>query len=75
MDVPDDNFDACGKKAMKDLAEAVENDALVGSLAHGFGAPEGVKGAMFDVITNFFNSDVSPEDAAKQLSDAVAMSQ
>lgn len=75
MDVPGDKFDACGQKAMKDLAEAVKNDALMGSLAHGFGAPEGVKGAMFDVITNFFNSDILSKDAAKQLADAVALAQ
>jgi len=32
-DVPDTAFDACGKKGMKDLAEANKNNTLVGSMA------------------------------------------
>ena len=75
MDVPGDKFDPCGQKAMVDLKEAVDNDALMGSMAHGHGVPEGVKGAMYDVITNFFSSDMSSEEAVKNLADAVALAQ
>ena len=75
MDVAGDKFDACGQKAMADLKEAVDNDALMGSMAHGHGVPEGVKGAMYDVITNFFSSDMSSEEAVKNLADAVALAQ
>src|SRR3954469_17925443 len=34
-DVPDTAFDDCGKKGIKDLAEASGKGALVGSMAHG----------------------------------------
>ena len=71
-DVPDTNFDACGKKAIADAKEATANNALMGSLAHGHAAPEAVKGAVYDVVTEFFNSDMSSADAAKKLSAAVA---
>ena len=37
-DVPDTDFDACGKKAMADLKAANEGGTLFGSLAQGYGA-------------------------------------
>ena len=41
--------------------------ALMGSMAHGHAAPEAVKGAVYDVVTEFFNSDMSSADAGKKL--------
>ena len=38
-DVSDEAFDDCGKKGMKDLAEANSNGTLYGSTAHGHGEP------------------------------------
>jgi glucose/mannose transport system substrate-binding protein len=72
MDVSDANFDACGKKSMADLKVALKNNALLGSFAHGHAVPEGIKGAMIDVVTKFFNSGGSAADATKQLVAAVA---
>ena len=71
-DVPDTNFDACGKKAIADAKEATASGALMGSMAHGHAAPEAVKGAVYDVVTEFFNSDMSSADASKKLAEAVA---
>ncbi len=70
-DVPDEALDDCGKKGMKDLAEAAGTDTLMGSMAHGHSAPAAVKNAMYDVITNHFNNDVSSDDAVQQLVNAV----
>lgn len=70
-DVSDEAFDACGKKGIKDLATASKNGSLIGSMAHGHAAPASVKSAMFDVITNHFNSEVSSADAVAQLVNAV----
>ncbi|MGB0849371.1 MAG: ABC transporter substrate-binding protein [Thiolinea sp.] len=74
-DVPNDDFDDCGKKGMVDLAEAAENDTLMGSMAHGHAAPAAVKNALYDVVTGHFNGDVSSEDAVKQLAEAIAGAQ
>ena len=71
-DVPDTNFDACGKKAIADAKEATASDTLMGSMAHGHAASEAVKGAVYDTVTKFFNSDMSSADAAKELQSAVA---
>jgi glucose/mannose transport system substrate-binding protein len=71
-DVSDANFDACGKKAIADAKEATAAGALMGSMAHGHAAPEAVKGAVYDVVTEFFNSDMSSADASKKLAEAVA---
>jgi glucose/mannose transport system substrate-binding protein len=70
-DVPNSAFDACGKKGMKDLAEAAANGMLMGSMAHGHAAPASVKNALYDVVTNHFNSDLSSSDAVSQLVNAI----
>ncbi|MEM8788669.1 MAG: ABC transporter substrate-binding protein [Pseudomonadota bacterium] len=74
-DVSGDNFDICAQKSMADLAEATASDTLFGSLAHGHGQPASVQAAYLDVVTQHFNSDMSAEDAANALADAVAAAQ
>ncbi|MBL8908432.1 MAG: carbohydrate ABC transporter substrate-binding protein [Rhizobiales bacterium] len=71
-DVPDAAFDDCGKKGMKDLAEANSSGELFGSMAHGYAAPAAVKNALYDVVTRHFNGEIDSAEAAKQLADAVA---
>ncbi|WFU49753.1 ABC transporter substrate-binding protein [Sinorhizobium terangae] len=70
-DVPDTDFDACGKKGIKDLAEANANGTLYGSMAHGHANPAAVKNAIYDVVTRQFNGELSSEDAVKELAAAV----
>ncbi|MBT3359013.1 MAG: sugar ABC transporter substrate-binding protein, partial [Rhodospirillales bacterium] len=75
MDVSGKDFDACGQKAIKQLAEAANADKMMGSMAHGHAVPEAVKGAIYDVVTNYFSSDQSAEEAVKKLAEAVALAQ
>ncbi len=70
-DVPDTAFDACGKKGIKDLAEANSNGKLFGSMAHGHANPAAVKNAIYDVVTREFNGELTPEEAVKELVSAV----
>ncbi|MTH59505.1 ABC transporter substrate-binding protein [Paracoccus litorisediminis] len=71
-DVPDTAFDDCGKKGMKDLAEAAAGGTLAGSLAHGHGQPGAVKEAIFDVVTQHLNGQITTDEALKRLPEAVA---
>lgn len=71
-DVPDTAFDDCGKKGMKDLAEASANGKLFGSMAHGHANPAAIKNAMYDVITRHFNGELDSKAAAAALVEAVA---
>ncbi len=71
-DVPNDAFDACGKKGMKDLAEANANGSLFGSMAHGHAVPASIKNAMYDVVTAHFNGEYDAKEAAAELVAAVA---
>jgi glucose/mannose transport system substrate-binding protein len=71
-DVPDTDFDDCGKKGIKDLAEANSNGQLFGSMAHGYAVPAAIKNAIYDVVTRHFNGDIDSQAAAKELVDAVA---
>ncbi|MDA3958602.1 ABC transporter substrate-binding protein [Oceanispirochaeta sp.] len=71
-DISDAEFDAAGKKGMKDLADAAKNGTLFGSMAHGHAVPAGIKQAMFDVITAHFNGVYDAKTAAQELAKAVA---
>jgi glucose/mannose transport system substrate-binding protein len=71
-DVPDTAFDDCGKKGIKDLAEANSSGKLFGSMAHGYAVPAAVKNAMYDVITRHFNGELDSKAAATALAEAVA---
>lgn len=70
-DVPDTDFDACGKKGIKDLAEANTKGTLFGSMAHGHANPAAVKNAIYDVVTRQFNGELKSEEAVKELVAAV----
>ncbi|MCK4205574.1 carbohydrate ABC transporter substrate-binding protein [Brucella pituitosa] len=70
-DVPDTDFDACGKKAIADVKEAAEKGTMLGSMAHGYANPTSVKNAIYDVVTRQFNGQLSSEDAVKELVTAV----
>ena len=66
-DVPDTVFDDCGKKGIKDLAEANQKGTLVGSLAHGHAQPAAIKNAFYDVITRHFNGQIDDKKAVQEL--------
>ncbi len=70
-DVPDTDFDACGKKAIADVKEAAGKGTMLGSMAHGYAIPASVKNAIYDVVTRQFNGQLSSEDAVKELVSAV----
>lgn len=70
-DVPDRDFDACGKKGMKELAAAASRNTLQGSMAHGHGGVPAIKNAYFDVVTEFLNDkNMSSKEAAERLAEA-----
>ena len=69
-DVPDSAFDDCGKKGIKDLAEANSKNTLVGSMAHGHAVPASIKNAFYDVITRHFNGQLDDKKAVAALAAA-----
>ncbi len=72
LDVSLDDFDACAKASREAFDVAMDEDALVPSLAHGMAVSDSQQGAVFDVITNFFNDpDMKAETASERLVSAV----
>jgi glucose/mannose transport system substrate-binding protein len=69
-DVSDAAFDDCGKKAIRDLAEANKKSTLVGSMAQGHTVPASIKNAFYDVITRNFNGQIDAKKAAAELAAA-----
>ncbi|MBA9036548.1 ABC transporter substrate-binding protein [Rhizobium leguminosarum] len=71
-DVPDTDFDACGKKGIADLKAANEGGTLFGSLAQGYGAPPAIANAYKDVVSKFVHGQIKTSDeAVKQLVQAI----
>ncbi len=69
--IPETPFDTVAIQSMKDFAATDTAGGLMPSMAHEMAVSPAVRGAMFDVVTQFYNSDDSPEDAVKQLAAAV----
>ena len=70
LGVSPESFNACGRKAIADLAQADARGTLLGSLSQGNAVPPAVKGAFFDVIAREFNGAITPTQAARQLAAA-----
>ncbi len=70
-DVALDKFDDCAKKSHEDLTASIAANTLVPSMAHEMAVPRTARGEFLDVITNFFNSNISSAEAAKALAAAI----
>jgi glucose/mannose transport system substrate-binding protein len=75
VDVPMDKFDSCAVKSHEDLASAIKSNSLVPSMAHEMAIPRTIRGEFLDVVTNFFNSEMSSIDAVKALAEGVRRSE
>jgi glucose/mannose transport system substrate-binding protein len=64
-------FDSIAVSSMQDFAATAESGGLMPSMAHEMAVSPAIRGAMFDVVTNFYNSDMSAADAASKLAAAV----
>lgn len=71
-DVALDDFDACALESSKDMNADAKDGSLLPSYAHGMALRGAPAGAITDVVTAHFNSDMSSEEAVQQLADAVA---
>lgn len=60
-------FDACAKKSNRDYEDAKAKHGLVPSFSQDMAEVGAIKGAIFDVIAKFYNSNMSAEKAAKEL--------
>ena len=74
-DVSLDKFDICAQRSHEDLLAAIASDSLVPSMAHEMAIPRSVRGEILDLVTNFFNSDMSSSEAAESLAAAVKRAQ
>lgn len=64
-------FDDIALRSMDEFAAGAANKTLLPSMAHGMAVSPAVQGAIYDVVTKFYNSDMSAKDAAAQLVSAV----
>ncbi len=74
VDVSLDEFDSCAHLSAEDMAASSAGGSLLPSYAHGMALRGAQSGAITDVVTSHFNSDMSSEEAVKQLATAIANS-
>jgi glucose/mannose transport system substrate-binding protein len=73
-DVALDEFDSCAHTSAADMASSNKEGSLLPSYAHGMSLRGAQAGAITDVVTAHFNSDMSSADAVQMLADAIANS-
>ncbi len=73
-DVALDGFDDCAKLSASDMASTNDNGSLLPSYAHGMALYGAQAGAITDVVTAHFNSDMTSQEAVEMLAEAVANS-
>ncbi|MGF1908174.1 ABC transporter substrate-binding protein [Vibrio kasasachensis] len=72
LDMDMSKFDSCALDSMADFKSTAKTGDLVPSMAHGMATTSYAQGAIFDVVTNFFNdNDADPQQAAGKLAKAV----
>ncbi len=65
-------FDQCALDSMAAFKATAKSNNLVPSIAHGMSTTSYAQGAIFDVVTNFFNDPkADPKQAAQKLAKAV----
>lgn len=69
--VDKNKFDSIGQKSMDDILVASKAGTLLPSMAHQMAVNDAVRGAIFDVVTSYYNSDMSSSTAVKNLVTAV----
>ncbi|WP_290906218.1 ABC transporter substrate-binding protein [Halomonas sp.] len=67
-DLDMNDFDSCARQSLDDFQRTAKSGGLVPSMAHGMAVRADVQGAIFDVVTNYFNSrDMVAEEAARRM--------
>jgi glucose/mannose transport system substrate-binding protein len=72
LDVADTAFDECGRKAIRDVAEADGRRSMLGSIALGHATAASAKNAIYDVVTRHFNGQIDDAKAVAELASALA---
>lgn len=68
-----EKFDDCAKLSSADFVSTAESDSLVPSMAHGMSTFSSTQGAIYDTVTEFYNSNkITAEAAAEKMQRAVA---
>jgi glucose/mannose transport system substrate-binding protein len=76
LNLPMDKFDDCAKLSSTDFVATAKENTLVPSMAHGMSTFSATQGAIYDTVTEFYNSDsVTAETAAAKMVSAVAAAQ
>ncbi|MFC6670513.1 hypothetical protein [Marinobacterium aestuariivivens] len=76
QDVPLSRYDDCARLSNRDLKASAANHKLLPSFAHAMAMQPQVSGAVFDVVTHYFNDDaISAEVAARAMATAIKAAQ
>ncbi|MDD9739861.1 ABC transporter substrate-binding protein [Marinovum sp. SP66] len=65
------DFHTCQQKSAEDLVAASDAGNVVLSMGHSMAVPGNVRGAIMDAVSEYMNTDMSPEDGAEAIRTAI----
>ncbi|MFY8106597.1 MAG: ABC transporter substrate-binding protein [Elstera sp.] len=71
LDVPPTKFDRCAQQTMADFKTAISQNRAVPTVAYGHAATADATASLTDIVTKFFNSQQSAEEAARAAAKAL----
>jgi glucose/mannose transport system substrate-binding protein len=75
LNMPRDKFDTCAHSSMDAFLASSATGNLLPSMAHGMAVNSMVQGAIYDVVTNFFNNDsMTSKEAVDKLARSIKAS-
>ncbi len=72
-DLPLDKFDLCAQKSAADLKLAAQSNTLLPSFSHKMTLSSAAQGAVMDVVSEFMNSNMTPQTATGKMAKAAQM--
>lgn len=72
-DVLIDDFSDCQKKARTDLDTAVADNTMVPSMAHSMAVSGNIRSGIIDAVSEYMNSDQTPEEGAQAIRNAIEL--
>jgi glucose/mannose transport system substrate-binding protein len=64
-------FDEAALRSMDDLEKSISDNTLVPSMAHEMATSGAMRGAIVDVVTEHFNSEMTSDEAVRRLVEAI----
>lgn len=71
LGIDKEKFDSIGQDSMDSIVYTAKKGRLLPSMAHQMSVSDAIRGVIFDVVTNFYNSNETSDEAVKKLASSI----